>query len=52
MFSSEDWAIMVMLKKELENINALYARPTKEIKTVTEWLNKRIKNIEEKMNDS
>ena len=52
MLSSEDWAIMVTLKKELESLQALYSRPTEEVKTVMRWLDKRIKKIEEKANDS
>ena len=52
MLSSEDWAIMVTLKKESENLKALYTHPTEELQTIMKWLDKRIKMIEEKMNDS
>ena len=52
MLSSEDWTIMVTLRKELENLKALYSHPTEELQTVMKWLDKRIKKIEKKMNDS
>lgn len=52
MLSSTDWAILVTLKKELENLKAMYKHPTKEIIVVKRWMEKRIKQIEEKLNDS
>ena len=51
-FYAYDQDLMVTLRKELESLKALYTHPTKELKTVMKWLDKRIKKIEEKMNDS
>lgn len=51
MLSSEDWALMVTFRKELESLKAIYTHPTKELKIVIKWMNQRIKQIEEK-NDS
>jgi len=52
MLSSTDWALLVTLKKELEDLKALYMHPTDEILVVKQWIEKRIKDIEIKDNDS
>ena len=39
-------------KKELEDLKAMYIHPTKEIIVVKQWMEKRIKQIEEKLDDS
>jgi hypothetical protein len=52
MLSSSDWAILVTFKKELEDIKALYAHPNDDIIIVKQWIEKRIKDIEIKDNDS
>jgi len=50
MLSSTDWSLLVTFKKELEDLEALYTHPTKEIQIVKQWLENRIKEIEQ--NDS
>jgi len=52
MLSSTDWALLVTFKKELEDLKALYTHPTKEIKIVKQWMENRIKEIEQRQNDS
>jgi len=52
MLSSTDWALLVTFKKELEDLKALYAHPPKEIKIVKQWMENRIKEIEQRQNDS
>lgn len=52
MLSSVDWAILVTLRKELENIKALYTNPPKDLIPVITWLTQRIKEMEMKDNDS
>ena len=46
MLSSTDWAILVTIRKELEDLKAMYIHPTKEIIVVKQWMEKRIKDIE------
>jgi hypothetical protein len=52
MLSSTDWALLVMFKKELENLKAVHVYPRSDIQTVMIWLQNRIKDIEMKQNDS
>jgi len=52
MLSSTDWALLVTFKKELEDLKALYTHPTKEIIIVKQWMENRIKEIEQRQNDS
>jgi len=52
MLSSTDWALLVTLKKELEDLKALYVYPRADTQTVIIWMEKRIKDIEIKDNDS
>lgn len=52
MLSSEDWALMVTFRKELESLKAIYAHPTKELITVIEYLEQRVKELEKNLNDS
>jgi hypothetical protein len=52
MLSSTDWALLVTLKKELEDLKALYVYPRADIQTVIVWMEYRIKDIEMKDNGS
>jgi hypothetical protein len=52
MLSSADWAILVIFRKELEALKALYIYPRADIQTVIIYMEKRIKDIEMKQNDS
>ena len=51
MISSTDWAILVTLRKELEDLKALYKLPSEDIIIVKRWMEKRIKYIETKDNE-
>ena len=52
MLRSADWVLLVAFKKELEDLKALYVYPRADIQTVIIWIEKRIKDIEIKDNDS
>jgi len=52
MLSSSEWALLVTLKKELEDLKALYIYPRQDIQTVIIWMENRIKDIEMKYDDS
>ena len=52
MLSSSEWALLVTLKKELEDLKALYLYPRADIQTVIVWKENRIKDIEMKDDDS
>jgi len=52
MLSSEDWALLVTLKKELERMTAVYKHPCNKHQTVIWWLQDRVKDLETKLNDS
>ena len=53
MLSSTDWAILVTFRKELEGFEGRYIHyPKADIQTVIIYMEKRIKDIEMKQNDS
>lgn len=48
MLSSYEWTALAVLKEELNIITAKYVHPSEQIIATTEWIKKRIEELEKK----